>query len=187
MKKNLMKLKNYLYALATLLNATSMLYSSSLFAHVVLAEPNATAGSYYRATFKVGHGCDGYSTTAILVKIPDDFENVKPMPKPGWTIETKMEKLSKPIESHGKRITETVRQITWRGGPLLDQHYDEFVMMMKLPEHAGKRWLPVVQICEKGSVNWDQIPNSGETNKYLKTPAAELNIVPTTMAGAQAH
>jgi periplasmic copper chaperone A len=163
MKKNLMKLKNYLYALATLLNATSMLYSSSLFAHVVLAE------------------------TAILVKIPDDFENVKPMPKPGWTIETKMEKLSKPIESHGKRITETVRQITWRGGPLLDQHYDEFVMMMKLPEHAGKRWLPVVQICEKGSVNWDQIPNSGETNKYLKTPAAELNIVPTTMAGAQAH
>ena len=172
-----MKLKNYLYALATFLNATSILYSPSLFAHVVLAEPSAAAGSYYRATFKVGHGCEGSSTTDISINIPDGFENIKPMPKSGWVIETKMEKLSNPIESHGKKITETVRQITWRGGPLLDQHYDEFVMMMKLPEQAGKRWLPVVQGCEKGANEWTQIPSAGKTRKDLKTPAAELDVV----------
>lgn len=181
-----MKLKNYLL-LAALLNATSMLYSPSLFAHVVLAEPAAAAGSYYRATFKVGHGCEGSSTTSIMVTIPDGFENVKSMPKPGWTIETKMEKLAKPIESHGKKITETVRQVTWRGGPLLDQHYDEFVMMMKLPEQTGKRWLPVVQSCEKGANEWTEIPTANKTRKDLKTPAPELDIVQATSSPEHKH
>jgi periplasmic copper chaperone A len=182
-----MKLKNYLFATAALLNVSSMLYSSSLFAHVVLAEPTATAGSYYRATFKVGHGCEGSSTTAISITIPDGFANVKPMPKPGWVIETKMEKLSKPIESHGRKITESVRQVTWRGGPLLDQHYDEFVMMMKLPEQAGKSWFPVLQVCEKGINEWTEIPSPGKTRKDLKTPAAELEIVPATAIAKHNH
>ena len=173
-----MKLKNYLFATAALLNASSMLYSSSLFAHVVLAEPTAVAGSYYRATFKVGHGCDGSSTTAITVNIPAGFENVKPMPKPGWVVEIKMEKLANPIESHGKKITETVRQVTWRGGPLLDQHYDEFVMMTKLPDDAGKQWFSVAQTCEKGVIEWNQIPAIGKTRRDVKAPAAELEITP---------
>lgn len=182
-----MKLRNYLCVLAALLNASAMLYSSSLFAHVVLAESAATAGSYYRATFKVGHGCDGSSTTAISVSIPDGFTNIKPMPKPGWAIEMKMEKLAKPIESRGKKITETVRQITWRGGPLLEQHYDEFVMLMKLPEQTGKRWLPVVQRCEKGVNEWTEIPPAGKTRKDVKTPAAELDIVQMTTEAEHKH
>jgi periplasmic copper chaperone A len=170
-----MKLKNYLFVIATLLSAGSMLYSPLAFSHVVLAEPTAVAGSYYRATFKVGHGCEGSSTNAISVNIPVGFENIKPMPKPGWVIETKMEKLA------------TVRQITWRGGPLLDQHYDEFVMMMKLPEQMGKRWLPVVQSCEKGVNEWTQMPSADKTRKDLKTPAAELDIVKATSAVEHKH
>jgi periplasmic copper chaperone A len=182
-KGNLMKLKNYLFLWATALSATSLFCPSSSFAHVVLAEPTAAAGSYYRATFKVGHGCEGSSTTAISINIPDGFTNVKPMPKPGWVIERKMEKLSKPIESHGKKITETVRQVTWRGGPLLDQHYDEFVMMMKLPDQPGKQWLPVVQRCEKGVNEWTDIPSAGKTRNDLKMPATELNLVQATPLG----
>ena len=164
-----------------------IVYSQTSMAHVVLAEPTAAAGSYYRATFKVGHGCDGASTTAISVNIPDGFVNIKPMPKPGWAIEMKMEKLTKPIESHGKIITDTVRQITWRGGPLLDQHYDEFVIMMKLPEQAGKRWVPVVQTCEKGVIEWVDIPAPGKSRKDLKAPAAELDIVQATTAAVHKH
>jgi periplasmic copper chaperone A len=190
MKGNMMKLKMCLpsgFSLAVLLGTGALFCAMPSLAHVVLAEPTAVAGSYYRATFKVGHGCEGSSTTAIMATIPDGFESVKPMPKSGWTIEIKMEKLSSPIESHGKTITETVRQITWRGGPLLDQHYDEFVMMVKLPEQAGKRWLPVVQSCEKGANEWTQIPGAGKTRKDLKTPAAELDIVKATSTVEHKH
>ncbi len=180
-----MKMFKFFSALASTIFA--IIYAQTSMAHVVLAEPSAAAGSYYRATFKVGHGCDSASTTSISVNIPDGFENVKPMPKPGWTIEIKMEKLAKPIESHSKIITDTVRQITWRGGPLLDQHYDEFVMMMKLPEQAGKRWLPVVQTCEKGVIEWVDIPAPGKSRKDLKTPAAELDIVQATTTVEHKH
>ncbi len=175
------------FSLVALMGASALLCSMSSLAHVVLAEPVAAAGSYYHATFKIGHGCDGSSTTAIMVTIPDGLENVKLMPKPGWVIEMKMEKLAKPVTSHGKTVTETVRQITWRGGPLPDQHYDEFGMMIKLPEQAGKHWLPVIQTCEKGAIEWTQIPSEGKTWKDLKTPAAELNIIPAAVNSTHKH
>jgi periplasmic copper chaperone A len=186
----MMKLKMCLpagFSLSAALGASVLFCAMPSLAHVVLAEPTAAAGSYYRATLKVGHGCEGSSTTAIMVTIPDGFESVKPMPKSGWTIEIKMEKLSKPVESHGKKITEMVRQITWRGGPLPDQHYDEFVMMAKVPAQTGKHWLPVIQSCEKGVNEWTQIPSAGKTRKDLKTPAAELDIVQATIALEHKH
>jgi periplasmic copper chaperone A len=190
MKGNMMKLKMCLpagFSLSAALGASALFCAMPSLAHVVLAEPTAAAGSYYRATLKVGHGCEGSSTTAIMVTIPDGFESVKPMPKSGWTIEIKMEKLAKPLESHGKTINETVRQITWRGGPLPDQHYDEFVMMAKVPGQAGKHWLPVIQTCEKGAIEWTQIPSAGKTWKDLKTPAAELNVIPAMVNAPHKH
>ena len=66
--------------------------------------------------------------------------------------------------------------MTWRGGLLIDAHYDEFVMMVKLPAQAGKQWIPVVQTCEKGVNEWTQIPAEGKTRKDLKSLAAELEI-----------
>ena len=58
-------------------------------AHVGLAQREATVGSTYRAALVVGHGCDGATTTQIRVEIPEGFYNVRPMPKPGWTLEMK--------------------------------------------------------------------------------------------------
>ena len=56
----------------------------------------------------------------------------KPMPKPGWTINLVEGKLAAPLQLHGKTVTSAVREITWRGGPLPDAYYDEFVLMVKL-------------------------------------------------------
>ena len=74
-------------------------------AHIVLADQLAAAGSYYKATLRVGHGCGDEPTTAIIVKIPAGFEGAKPSPKFGWNITIKKEPLSKPFKSHGKTIT----------------------------------------------------------------------------------
>jgi uncharacterized protein YcnI len=59
------------------------------FAHVVLQDGAAAANSSYRATFRVGHGCDGQSTTGMRITIPAGFNGAQPMPKAGWTLSTK--------------------------------------------------------------------------------------------------
>ena len=68
-------------------------------AHVVLQDPAAAAGAGYRATFTVGHGCEGTATTAIRVSIPEGFQGAKPMPKPGWTLAIRSARLAKPVDA----------------------------------------------------------------------------------------
>jgi periplasmic copper chaperone A len=145
--------------------------------HVVLEQKTAPAASYYRAVFKVGHGCAGSPTTAITIRLPQGVKNAKPAPKPGWSIARKVEKLATPYTSHGKTIAEDVTEITWRGGPLADEHYDEFIMQMQLPEAVGPIWFKVLQQCEKGQTDWSEVPVQGIATRGLKAPAALLDVI----------
>ena len=161
--------------------------ASSTFAHITLADQAALAGTYYRATLRVGHGCDGSPTTALRVTIPDGFKGAKPMPKPGWVLSTKVGTLATPFDDHGKKITEGVTEITWTAGSkdsaLPDAYYDEFVLRGGLPATAGPMWFKVLQTCEKGSTDWAQVPASGTSDKGLKLPAALLEIIPSGHTG----
>lgn len=147
-------------------------------AHIVLAEPAAPAGSAYRATFKVGHGCDGSPVTAISVRLPAGVHAAKPMPKAGWTIERRIDKLAVPYTLHGRTLTEDVSEVTWRGGPLPEGFYDEFVVQLQLPEQPGPLWFPVTQVCEQGRIDWTEVPADGTATRGLKAPAALLQVVP---------
>lgn len=147
-------------------------------AHVTLEQQSAPAGSTYKAVFRVGHGCDGSPTTAVTIFLPDGFNGFKPMPKPGWLLEVRNEALAQPYESHGKPVTERVASVTWRGGRLLDSEYDEFVLRGSLPASAGKRWIRVLQQCEKGQNDWAQIPTPGASRPPF--PAAALELMPAT-------
>ena len=44
-------------------------------------------------------------------------------------------------------------------------------------------WFKVLQTCEKGSIDWAEVPASGTSTKGLKTPAALLEIIPSDHAG----
>lgn len=145
-------------------------------AHVTLEQGSAAAGSYQKLIFHVGHGCEGAATTGITVMLPESVIGAKPMPKAGWKISTAEGKLSVPVESHGKAITSAVREISWKGGPLPDAWYDEFVMQVKLPEQPGKLYFKVIQQCGKTGVAWDEMP--GETPVKLKAPAPVLEVLP---------
>lgn len=147
-------------------------------AHPTLEQKSAPAGSYYKGVLKLGHGCEGAATTAITLTIPDGVVGVKPMPKPGWTLSTRSEKLAKPYESHGKKIDEAVVEVTWSNGNLPDAWFDEFAVTMKLPDTAGKLWFKVKQVCAKGHTDWTQIPEGDQTLRDLKTPAALLEVLP---------
>ena len=104
-------MKNYLTAVIALTGLLSCQQASS---HVVFTDQLAMAGSYYKATLRVGHGCGDEPTTSITVKIPAGFEGAKPQPKFGWTLTIKKELLPKPYTSHGKTITEDVVEIKWQ-------------------------------------------------------------------------
>lgn len=164
-------------------------WASASFAHIVLADQAALAGTSYRATLRVGHGCEGAPINAIRVTIPVGLKGAKPMPKPGWTLAIKIAKLAQPYTSHGKQITEDVSEITWTASAkehwLPDAHYDEFVLRGGLPAQAGPMWFKVLQSCEKSSIDWAETPARGTSTQELKYPAALLEIIESGVAGHQ--
>lgn len=150
---------------------------------MVLQERTATALSTYKAVIQVGHGCDGSATNQIRVTLPAGLQGVKPMPKPGWNLSTKMGQLATPYDNgHGGMVTQGVTEVTWvaaaKDSAILDAHYDEFVLRGRVPREAGPIWFKIFQGCEKGSTDWAEVPASGSAIKELKTPAALLEIIP---------
>ena len=160
-------------------------------AHVTLEYQVANAGSYYKGTFKVGHGCGSSPVKQIVVTIPAGVQGAKPMPKAGWTLEVTREKLAQPRQDHGKAITEEVARISWTAKTpadyLQDDWYDEFVLQAKLPAKAGMLYWPVLQVCESGKVDWAEVPKPGQKLSELKNPAAALELMPTDGGGEHNH
>ena len=151
-------------------------------AHVVLAEPKAIAGSYYKATLRVGHGCNGSPTNGVIVQVPAGFQGAKPQPKTGWTIATRKAKLGTPYSSHGKTVTDDVVELRWtaasKEAALPDEQFDEFAFMGRLPDTAGPIWVKILQTCESGQNDWAEIPTNGTSTRGLKSPAALLDVQP---------
>jgi uncharacterized protein YcnI len=140
------------------------LAASAAQAHITLAEPQAKAGSYHVAFFRVGHGCGNSATVSIRIAIPPEVASAHPQPKPGWTLS---------IEKAGGRVT----AIQWSGRLEADQ-FDQFGMMLKLPPAPGRLWFPTVQRCEAGEVDWTMVPVGGQSPHDLKSPAPMLELVP---------
>ncbi|MBP0438037.1 DUF1775 domain-containing protein [Tianweitania sediminis] len=149
-------------------------------AHVSIEPAEAPAESTYKGVLKVGHGCEGAATTSIRVQIPEGVIAVKPMPKAGWELSTKVESYSEPVRYYDQSLTEGVREIAWTGGKLPDDWYDEFVFRARLPkaEPGTVIRFPVVQDCEATTVRWIEVPAEGQDSHDLKEPAPEVTITP---------
>src|SRR3546814_20362920 len=87
-------------------------------AHVTLEQPEAAAGSTYKAVVRVPHGCEGEATLKVRVQIPEGFINVKPQPKAGWALETVKGASAQPYDYSGTSLRKGVRKRvgTGRGG-----------------------------------------------------------------------
>ncbi len=161
--------------------AALLLGASSAFSHVSLAQGSAPAGSTYRATLGIGHGCGVSPTTGITVTLPAGFKGAKPMPKSGWTVAVLKAKLAQPYDDHGTPVTEDVSEISWTASApafwLPDTHFDEFVFRGGLPAQAGPLWFKVVQFCETGRNDWTEVPATGTQTHGLKAPAVLLNVI----------
>ena len=60
----------------------------SAYAHVTRETRQAPVTSAYKATLRVGHGCDGAPSLKIRVRIPEGVVAVKPVSKADRTVET---------------------------------------------------------------------------------------------------
>ncbi len=158
-------------------------------AHITLEYPTAHAGSSYKATFKVGHGCGPSPIRQIEVRIPEGVRGAKPMPKPGWDLAIERAPLAQPYQDHGRTISEDVVRIRWTARTEADQlrneHYDEFALHARLPGRAGPLYWAVSQVCVQGRMDWAELPAPGQSPHALKHPAALLDLLPA--AGGHAH
>ncbi|WP_422012149.1 YcnI family protein [Roseateles sp.] len=164
-----------------------LLAAGAASAHVTLEQPAAPAGSSYRATFKIGHGCDGAATRAVVVTLPEGLRGAKPMPKAGWTLTTTRRPLKAPYESHGKPVTDELAEARWTANSeadyLQDAWYDEFVVRASLPAEPGELWFAVRQRCTEGEWNWADKPSAD--NPRPRAPAVRLSVVPARPAAAE--
>jgi periplasmic copper chaperone A len=154
--------------------------SAAAEAHVTLQGREARAGGSYRGVLAVPHGCGDHATTAIRVQIPEGVYNVKPMPKPGWTLATTVKPYAKAYSSHGREVREGVSEITWSGGSLPNAFYDEFTFVSQIDPAlaAGARlYFPVIQTCANGEERWVEQPSAERTAASLKSPAPALRIL----------
>lgn len=159
------------------------LMASSAEAHVTLEKTEAQAGTFYKAVLRVGHGCGSSPTTALKVTIPEGLIAVKPMPKPGWTVEAASGPYARAYPFHGKEVKDGVTTLTWSGGSLPDAYYDEFVFVAYLAPEAGARAvpLPVVQTCAEGEQRWTEVAAPGAK---AAAPAPVLTIAAGPGSGA---
>ena len=158
-------------------------------AHVTLDLAEAPADSYVRVAIRVPHGCSGAATTGLRLQVPPGLRGVKPAPKPGWTLDIAPgEAGGAPAASaasaasaaaageHGEGPT--IKEVAWRGGPLPDDRFDEFLLLFRTPAAPGETlWFPFVQECEGGAVaRWIERPQPGQPRPAR--PAWALRLVP---------
>lgn len=136
--------------------------SLSAGAHVTLPPGGGTAGTIYPASFRVGHPCkDANATTAIRVQLPEGFEAIEAVPRAGW------------------KTTMTRTEVAWTadgpGSALQGKERAQFTVRGKLTSTPGTLWFKVLQVCDKGSEDWAQVPMKDGEKPEL--PAARLEVL----------
>lgn len=130
-------------------------------AHVSIHPQSAPAGAYQVLRFGVGHGCGDQATTALSLEIPTDVSVARPQPKPGWTLET-------------VRDGDAVRALRWRGGPLPADQFDEFVLLVRLPEASGPLAFPARQSCGTVETLWNESPADEAARPQRPAPIIDV-------------
>jgi hypothetical protein len=156
-------------------------------AHVALEAKQAKVGAGYKAVLGVPHGCEGQPTTEVTVDIPEGVIGVKPMPKPGWTLTLSKGPYARSYAFyHGAANSEGVKQVTWSGGSLPDEYFDQFVLSTFIAgelEPGAILYFPVTQKCANGEQRWSEVPAEGQDAHSLEHPAPQLILV----AGDEKH
>jgi uncharacterized protein YcnI len=149
-------------------------------AHVTANPESAEQGSFTKVSFRVPNERDNADTTKLQIDLPADhpvaFVSVRPVP--GWKVKVVTSKLAKPVKSDEGDITEAVTRITWSGGKIGADQFQEFdVSMGPLPDNTDRLVLPAVQTYSNGEVvKWNEEQAAGQEEP--EHPAPMLRLTP---------
>lgn len=164
--------------------AFALAVTSSASAHVVFDQPQAPPDSYYAGFLRVSHGCGTSPTRSIRVEIPQGIDIARPQPKPGWSLNVEHAQLAAPIRTEGGfEITERVAAVTWTGELPADQ-FDQFGIMMRMPDRTGPLYFRVTQTCASGEHRWVDIPPEAAPWHSVPHPAPVIMLTTPAPQGA---
>ncbi|WP_030938730.1 YcnI family protein [Streptomyces sp. NRRL S-646] len=178
-----------LAATGALAASAVVVLSAPAFAHVsVQPEGTAAKGGYAVVDFKVPNERDDTSTTKLEVTFPTDHPLASALPEPmdGWKIEVTKSKLAKPLEVHGKKISEAVSKITWTadGKGIEPGYFEKFpVSVGALPEDADELTFKALQTySDKEVVRWIEVQKDG-----AEEPENPAPVLPLSAASEDGH
>ncbi|WP_436737723.1 YcnI family copper-binding membrane protein [Streptomyces sp. BBFR102] len=174
--------------LAVAATAGVALLTGTAAAHVgVQPQGEAAQGGYATVNFKVPNERDDSSTVKLEINFPADhpLTSVMPQPVPGWDVKVTKEKLDKPLESHGNKITEAVSKVTWTADEdgVAPGTFQQFpVSLGALPEDADQLVFKAIQTYDsKEVVRWIEEPTEGEE------PESPAPVLALTAASGDGH
>ncbi|MFT2015410.1 YcnI family protein [Streptomyces sp. 796.1] len=166
-----------------------LLCSGPALAHVSVQPGEAPQGGYATINFKVPNERDNASTVKLEVSFPADhpLSSVMPQPVPGWQVKVAKKKLAKPLESHGKKITEAVDKVTWTAddGGVRPGQFQQFPLSVgQLPTDADQLVFKALQTySNKEVVRWIEEPKEGAAEP--ESPAPVLKLVAADSSAAK--
>jgi uncharacterized protein len=137
-------------------------------AHVTLQPSEAAAEDFVVFDVRVPNERDDSGTTKVDVQFPPGFAFASYEPVPGWSAQVRMEKLDKPLTSHGEKVTEQVSQITWTAesgkAAIQPGQFLDFPISVQVPGKAGDALtFKALQTYENGEVvRWIGGPDSDQ-------------------------
>lgn len=157
-------------AAAAVAGTTVLVLASPALAHVsVQPEGKAAKGGYAVVDFKVPNERDDASTVKLEVNFPAEhpLASVMPEPVPGWDAKVTKSKLDKPLNLHGRQITEVVSKVTWtaaKGGGIKPGFFQKFpVNVGALPEDTDELVFKAIQTYSGGEVvRWIEVQQGAE-------------------------
>ncbi|MFE0256612.1 YcnI family protein [Streptomyces sp. NPDC059010] len=169
-------------AVGALAGTAVLALSAPAFAHVsVQPEGTAAKGGYAVVDFKVPNERDDASTTKLEVTFPTDHPLASVMPEavPGWTAKVTKSTLDKPLEMHGKKITEAVTKVTWTadGKGIQPGFFQKFpVSVGTLPEDTDELVFKALQTYSNDEVvRWIEVPQEGQEEPENPAPVLALS------------
>ncbi|MDQ1009747.1 uncharacterized protein YcnI [Streptomyces sp. V4I23] len=169
-------------AAAVVAAASVVVFSGAACAHVsVQPQGEAAKGGYATVNFKVPNERDNASTVKLEVSLPTEhpLASVMPQPVPGWKVEVTKAKLDKPLEVHGKQITEAVSKVTWTadGSKIGPGQFQQFPLSLgQLPEGTDQMVFKALQTYDnKEVVRWIEEPKEGGEEPESPAPVLKLS------------
>ena len=149
----------------------ALVVTAAASAHVTLNPGTAPAESFSRFALRVPTE-EGVPTVKLSIQLPEGLE-VRFQPKPGW------------------QRTQSGRVVTWSGGEIAPDEFDEFGLSFQVPNTPGETLsFPATQTYANGKVvRWIGAPESEEPAPTLtvETAESEETVAATTTTSAESE